>query len=309
MDVAGWRGVGRAVVADVVPAVAAAVVMVLGSGPAARGEVPPRRPLDPLAYVLMGVAAAVLLAAMIIHGVQPGPMLMVNQPQFVYDVVAMVLFSTLGILFFGLFFIKPLLKITQVPRSIMMPIIFVLCVIGSYSLSSRLFDVYTGPQIGEGKKSLAYALRFRAPDRTLTDAEAAAARRLIAEIACARPQRSSRRLRPHRRGRTLDVRRLARDSLATGGDPLQRRFRRRVQSPRKLVVLCDVSGSMEAYSRAMLLYLHALMRSGRGVDREGCQCPGGSTPEKPAAVRIGVATTTRAGPSIGTRSGWTTRRR
>jgi phenylalanyl-tRNA synthetase beta chain len=40
----------------------------------------------------------------------------------------------------------------------------------------RLFDVYTGPQIGEGKKSLAYALRFRAPDRTLTDAEAAAAR-------------------------------------------------------------------------------------------------------------------------------------
>jgi phenylalanyl-tRNA synthetase beta chain len=39
-----------------------------------------------------------------------------------------------------------------------------------------LFDVYTGPQIGEGRKSLAYALRFRAADRTLTDAEAAAAR-------------------------------------------------------------------------------------------------------------------------------------
>jgi phenylalanyl-tRNA synthetase beta chain len=40
----------------------------------------------------------------------------------------------------------------------------------------RLFDVYTGAQIGEGKKSLAYALRFRAPDRTLTDAEVAEAR-------------------------------------------------------------------------------------------------------------------------------------
>jgi phenylalanyl-tRNA synthetase beta chain len=39
-----------------------------------------------------------------------------------------------------------------------------------------LFDVYTGPQVGKGKKSLAYALRFRAPDRTLTEAEAAAAR-------------------------------------------------------------------------------------------------------------------------------------
>jgi phenylalanyl-tRNA synthetase beta chain len=42
--------------------------------------------------------------------------------------------------------------------------------------SLRLFDVYTGPQIGDGKKSLAFALRFRAADRTLTEAEAGAAR-------------------------------------------------------------------------------------------------------------------------------------
>ncbi|MGP4053480.1 phenylalanine--tRNA ligase subunit beta [Mycobacterium sp. 4D054] len=40
----------------------------------------------------------------------------------------------------------------------------------------RIFDVYTGPQIGEGRKSLALALRFRAPDRTLTEEEASAAR-------------------------------------------------------------------------------------------------------------------------------------
>jgi phenylalanyl-tRNA synthetase beta chain len=42
--------------------------------------------------------------------------------------------------------------------------------------SVRLFDVYTGEQIGEGRKSLAFALRFRAPDRTLTDEEITAAR-------------------------------------------------------------------------------------------------------------------------------------
>lgn len=42
--------------------------------------------------------------------------------------------------------------------------------------SVRLFDVYTGPQVPEGKKSLAFALRFRAPDRTLDAAETAAAR-------------------------------------------------------------------------------------------------------------------------------------
>jgi phenylalanyl-tRNA synthetase beta chain len=42
--------------------------------------------------------------------------------------------------------------------------------------SIRLFDVYEGPQVGEGRKSLAYALRFRAPDRTLTVEETTAAR-------------------------------------------------------------------------------------------------------------------------------------
>jgi phenylalanyl-tRNA synthetase beta chain len=42
--------------------------------------------------------------------------------------------------------------------------------------SLRLFDVYTGAQIGEGRKSLAYKLTFRAPDRTLTVEEAVAAR-------------------------------------------------------------------------------------------------------------------------------------
>ena len=40
----------------------------------------------------------------------------------------------------------------------------------------RLFDVYTGPQVGENRKSLTFALRFRAADRTLTEDEASAAR-------------------------------------------------------------------------------------------------------------------------------------
>lgn len=101
---------------------------------------------------------------------------------------------------------------------------------------------------------------------SMNEAESAAVARLISEIGAQRPRRRSRRLRAHPRGRTLDMRRLARSSLATGGDAVHRRFRRRTLARRKLVVLCDVSGSMEAYSRAMLLYLHALMRSGRGVE-------------------------------------------
>src|SRR5207244_10112382 len=89
---------------------------------------------------------------------------------------------------------------------------------------------------------------------------------LVEGVAAERPRRRSRRLRAHHRGRQLDLRRLVRASLATGGDPLERAFRRRLEVPRKLVLLCDVSGSMEAYSRALLLFLHAVVGSGRGVE-------------------------------------------
>lgn len=52
--------------------------------------------------------------------------------------------------------------------------------------SVRLFDVYTGEQVGEGKKSLAFALRFRAPDRTLKEGESAAARDAAVRLAAER---------------------------------------------------------------------------------------------------------------------------
>ena len=52
--------------------------------------------------------------------------------------------------------------------------------------SVRLFDVYTGAQVGEGRKSLAFALRFRAPDRTLTEAETGAARDAAVALAAER---------------------------------------------------------------------------------------------------------------------------
>lgn len=57
---------------------------------------------------------------------------------------------------------------------------------GELCESVRLFDVYTGEQIGAGRKSLAFALRFRAPDRTLTEAETGAARDAAVALAAER---------------------------------------------------------------------------------------------------------------------------
>ena len=87
--------------------------------------------------------AAVLMAAMLIHGVKPGPMIMIESPQFVYDVVAMMFFATLGIMLYGLTLTKLLIQVLRVPPTIIVPIIFVLCVVGTFALSSRLFDVWT----------------------------------------------------------------------------------------------------------------------------------------------------------------------
>jgi putative tricarboxylic transport membrane protein len=102
-----------------------------------------------LALAIPGSApSAVLMAAMMIHGVQPGPMLMVNHPQFVYDVVAMTTLATLGMLFYGLFLVRPLLAVILIPRSYVMPVIFVLCVVGSFAIASRLFDVWLMAFIG-----------------------------------------------------------------------------------------------------------------------------------------------------------------
>ncbi|MBG9388606.1 tripartite tricarboxylate transporter permease [Caenimonas aquaedulcis] len=92
--------------------------------------------------------SAVLMAAMIIHGVQPGPMLMIQHPHFIYEVVAMTTLASITILLFGLFGVRPLLHILKVRRAILMPIVFVLCVVGAFATASRLFDVYAMLAIG-----------------------------------------------------------------------------------------------------------------------------------------------------------------
>jgi putative tricarboxylic transport membrane protein len=101
--------------------------------------------------------SAVLMAAMIIHGIQPGPMLMIEHPHFVYDVVAMTSLAMVGILIFGLFLVRPLLLVLRIRRAVLMPIIFLLCTVGAYAGASRLFDVYCMLAIGVG----AFLLRKR----------------------------------------------------------------------------------------------------------------------------------------------------
>ncbi|REJ74895.1 MAG: VWA domain-containing protein [Acidobacteria bacterium] len=73
--------------------------------------------------------------------------------------------------------------------------------------------------------------------------------------------RRSRRLTAARRGEVLDLRRSLRRNLAHGGELIELKRRRRKRRRRPLVLLCDVSGSMEAYSRLLLEFVYAISHS------------------------------------------------
>jgi uncharacterized protein len=86
--------------------------------------------------------------------------------------------------------------------------------------------------------------------------------RLMVRLQLATPERVTRRKRRGRRGEHMDMRRTLRRSLHTGGDPIELARKRRRVHPRRLVLLCDISGSMEPYARAYLQFLHAARATG-----------------------------------------------
>jgi uncharacterized protein with von Willebrand factor type A (vWA) domain len=91
--------------------------------------------------------------------------------------------------------------------------------------------------------------------------EFAELQRLLADLRLSGALKKSRRLEPAHRGRH-DPRRTLRGAMRTGGEALRHRFRKARVQPRKVVLLCDVSGSMAPYSRALLRFLHAGVVSG-----------------------------------------------
>jgi hypothetical protein len=100
----------------------------------------------------------------------------------------------------------------------------------------------------------------------LGPAELAQVYRLMRTLSLATPRRRTRRYEKGRRGGRLDMRRTLRASLRTGGDPIALRRRRRRIHRRRLVMLCDISGSMEPYARAYVQLLTSA--AGSGPDAE-----------------------------------------
>ncbi len=87
-------------------------------------------------------STALILAALIMHGFRPGPYLISETPEFVYAIFGAMLIANFGFLFIGLVGAKFFSLIAFIPRKLLWPAVFVFSMIGSYSFSSSMFDVW-----------------------------------------------------------------------------------------------------------------------------------------------------------------------
>ena len=100
----------------------------------------------------------------------------------------------------------------------------------------------------------------------MTPDEARDAAAMLAALRPRLPRRPSRRSRIERSGARLATRSMIRRSLGSGGETLDFRWYRRTTRPRPVALVCDISGSMERYSRFMLRFAHALQRAGAPLE-------------------------------------------
>jgi uncharacterized protein with von Willebrand factor type A (vWA) domain len=96
--------------------------------------------------------------------------------------------------------------------------------------------------------------------------EVQACKALLRELAWRIEPRRTRRKRPTAHGRQLDMRRVLRRNLRYGGEPLELTWRTQRARQRPLVVLCDISGSMDRYSRILLQFVHTISNGLRNVE-------------------------------------------
>lgn len=88
------------------------------------------------------VIDAILLGAFVIHGLQPGPLLFENNPDVVYTISGAYLLANILMCGFMLLSCRWLVRLTEIPKGFLVPVILTFCVLGSYALANRMFDVW-----------------------------------------------------------------------------------------------------------------------------------------------------------------------
>lgn len=92
--------------------------------------------------------AAMLLGALMLHGVNPGPTLAIDKPEFLLEVTAVMVLASLAMFCNGLFLAKQVVKLLRIPAPLFMPVIALLCVLGSYALGLSTFNLMLMVPVG-----------------------------------------------------------------------------------------------------------------------------------------------------------------
>jgi len=87
-------------------------------------------------------ATAIILAAFLLHGIQPGPQVFVSSTALVYTLFAAVFLSVIGMCVLGYFAIRPLCKVLDAPESIVSAFVVVFCFVGAFAARNNLSDLY-----------------------------------------------------------------------------------------------------------------------------------------------------------------------
>ncbi len=85
---------------------------------------------------------AIVLGMMLVHGLRPGPSMWIEQPQWIYAVIAMNFVSNFMFAIQGFCLAGPLARILRLPRRAIMTVVVILCTIGSYAINAKMFDVF-----------------------------------------------------------------------------------------------------------------------------------------------------------------------
>lgn len=86
---------------------------------------------------------AMLLGGFMIHGISPGPLLLETQPKLVYGIFAALLIANITMILLEFFGLRVFVKLLNIPKYILLPVILAICVVGAYGTSNRMFDVVT----------------------------------------------------------------------------------------------------------------------------------------------------------------------
>jgi len=95
-----------------------------------------------------GAVTALLLAALFLHGIRPGPMLRIEDPEIIYEIVFLFFIAAIGMLVSGFTIAQFIARVIYIPKQFLAPIIIIFCVIGAYGTEITIFNTYIALTFG-----------------------------------------------------------------------------------------------------------------------------------------------------------------